>query len=318
MNPSRVAILILLFSMPFISRAANKESSWASPNKKIEVYKLKTESRPVKFIDEQYEANEILMIRPGDTEDEGLCLMRGSNMKAIWSPDSRFLLISYESLPHSSDIDVYRISADEKQTSLTASLILHRSVGDQIEEGKWMRWSFVRWELPKNKLILNQSREDHKAHEIEVDLKREPIKIVSYRAQDVVKSYEGTFLGFITGDYVHCVFRMKDGKIHSFDPSHNIVYFLSVNRGKPMTFQCRTYDEYVREGYEFIETTSIISAKAGGVTSDAWWNDLRKKMSQEQIEKKYDDVFLDCELNDEQYRKLTEEMKKQRGPDSDQ
>lgn len=105
-----------------------------------------------------------------------------------------------------------------------------------------------------------------------------------------IKTVTGKFVRFEWGDYLHADIKKSNGKTKSFwmGGIRCLQCFMAVNQGKTLTFTYEVVDTYIPEGSGRMVTERIKSARIGNLTFEKWWNDLRKKYSVKQIEKKYE------------------------------
>lgn len=104
-----------------------------------------------------------------------------------------------------------------------------------------------------------------------------------------VKTVTGKFVSFEQGDYFHADIKNSKGKTLSFwlGGERCLECFIALNQGKTMTFTYEIVDTYIPESGGRMVIERIKTAKAGSLTFEKWWKDLRKQYSAEQIENKY-------------------------------
>lgn len=111
------------------------------------------------------------------------------------------------------------------------------------------------------------------------------------------RTMRGTFLGFETGDYVHAVIRDSKGMRRSFfigEPG--LDFFLASNRNKNGSFTYQIVNCYIEEagGREDIERLTKVTF--GKLSSTTWWRSLKKKMSLDAINKKYEPLVNKADI----------------------
>ena len=98
----------------------------------------------------------------------------------------------------------------------------------------------------------------------------------------------GKFLRFEVGDYVHAVIKDSKGKEMSFYLGGvGLDFYLAINAAKTGSFTYQKVNAYVEEAGGRIDFHRIESAKFGKQGSVSWWKSQLKKMSVDDINKKY-------------------------------
>lgn len=112
------------------------------------------------------------------------------------------------------------------------------------------------------------------------------------------KTIKGKLKGFEVGDYVHAVITLNNGKEESyFIGTFGLDYFLAQHKDEPLVLTYQIVDSYIPEagGVQRIERLS--SARAGTLTSAAWWKKMRAKHTVAQLEKMYGGSVEKLRLN---------------------
>lgn len=98
----------------------------------------------------------------------------------------------------------------------------------------------------------------------------------------------GKFLRFEVGDYVHAVIKDAKGKERSFYLGGvGLDFYLAINAAKSGSFTYQKVNAHIEEAGGRIDLERMESAKIGKQGSDSWWKSQLKKMSVDDINKKY-------------------------------
>lgn len=162
-------------------RHTTTTSFWLSPDRRFLAFEVRTVDLPVAIGNRKMNAISALFLKPVDCEDS-LCLGNYKSFEVYWSPDSKYLVLLKEYYTHNSDVDVYRVTKSAGQ-SMVLDLIFRRDALALPREQSWTNWTFGKWDLDKNVVVIVQADDDypriHEKIEIEVPLGAKPIKSVS-------------------------------------------------------------------------------------------------------------------------------------------
>lgn len=113
------------------------------------------------------------------------------------------------------------------------------------------------------------------------------------------KTLTGKLKGFEVGDYVHAVIKLPNGKEKSFFINGmGVDYFLALHKDEAMVITYQIVDSYIEEAGGRMRIERITSVKlGGGLTSSAWWKQVRAKNSTAGLEKKYGGLVESLKLN---------------------
>lgn len=130
------------------------------------------------------------------------------------------------------------------------------------------------------------------AHGIVVKAAQKKDKVIA------TKSITGTLKGFEVGDYTHAVIKLASGKEKSFFiGSAGVDYFLALHKGEQLVLTYQIVDAYIPEAGGKMRIERLSGAKAGTLSSAAWWKQMRAKHSVEQLDKMYADKVEKLRLN---------------------
>lgn len=130
------------------------------------------------------------------------------------------------------------------------------------------------------------------AHGIVVKAAQKKDKVIA------TKSITGTLKGFEVGDYTHAVIKLANGKEKTFFiGSAGVDYFLALHKGESLVLTYQIVDAYIPEAGGKMRIERLSGAKAGTLTSAAWWKQMRAKHSIEQLDKMYADNVEKLRLN---------------------
>ncbi len=112
------------------------------------------------------------------------------------------------------------------------------------------------------------------------------------------KTVRGTFLGFEVGDYVHAVIKDTKGQERSFYiGGPGLDFYLAKNVKKSGTFTFQVVNCFIEEAGGRMDIERMKSARIGSQSSEAWWKSIRKKMSLDSINKKFEPLVGKATLN---------------------
>lgn len=117
----------------------------------------------------------------------------------------------------------------------------------------------------------------------------------SQKTKDIVKATKtmtAKLVGFEVGDYVHAILKDSKGKEHSmYICTPGVDYFMAQNKGKTMVITYQLVKSYIEESGGMLDIERVSDARLGKLTAKAWMQSQRKKMSFEQISKKYEPLI---------------------------
>jgi len=112
------------------------------------------------------------------------------------------------------------------------------------------------------------------------------------------KTVRGTFLGFEQGDYVHAVIKDAKGQRQSFFiGAPGVDFYLAVNKGKRGSFTYQVVNCYIEEAGGRMDIDRLESARIGKQSSVSWWTNLKKRMSLDAINKKFEPLVARATLS---------------------
>ena len=112
------------------------------------------------------------------------------------------------------------------------------------------------------------------------------------------KTVRGTFLGFEVGDYVHAVIKDSKGQRRSFYiGGAGVDLYLSNHVKKSGTFTYQLVNCFMEEAGGRVDIERLQSAKIGAQSSVTWWKSIRKRMSLDAINEKYQPMVNKATLN---------------------
>ena len=121
------------------------------------------------------------------------------------------------------------------------------------------------------------------------------------RVKDRVKSVKtvtGTLVGFEIGDYQHVTIRTLNGKrLSFFIAKPGLDYFLAVNKSQRAILTYQVVDSFVPENGGVMTLERLVSAKVGNQSFEEWWQQLNRKYSADEIEKRYGPLVRKYQLN---------------------
>lgn len=102
------------------------------------------------------------------------------------------------------------------------------------------------------------------------------------------KTITGKFVGFESGDYLHAIIKDSKGEeVTFFIGGVGLDFFLATHANKSGSFTYQNVEVYMEEAGGRVTIERLTKAKVGKETSTSWWAALRKKMSLDAINKKY-------------------------------
>lgn len=112
------------------------------------------------------------------------------------------------------------------------------------------------------------------------------------------KIIKGKLKGFEVGDYTHAVITLDNGKEESFFiGTFGLDYFLAQHKDEPLVLTYQIVDSYIPEAGGVQRIDRLSSARAGTLTSAAWWKKMKAKHTVAQLEKMYADSVEKLRLN---------------------
>lgn len=112
------------------------------------------------------------------------------------------------------------------------------------------------------------------------------------------RTVRGTLKGFEVGDYVHAVIKLENGKEDSyFIGSPGLDYFLALHKDEPLVLTVQVVDSYIPEAGGRQRIDRVSGARAGRLTSAAWWRKMRAQKSVDQIDALYREHVERLRLN---------------------
>lgn len=113
--------------------------------------------------------------------------------------------------------------------------------------------------------------------------------------EDVVISrhaFQGTFIGFEIGDYVHPVVRDGKGKRRSFFVAdHGLSYYLALHEGKPLQLEYVVVDSYIEQAGGTLRIDRLVAATDGHLGSREWWWNQERTRTREQLITQYEPLI---------------------------
>lgn len=104
------------------------------------------------------------------------------------------------------------------------------------------------------------------------------------------KTLQGSFRGFVQGDYLHAAIKKEHGDEVSLfvGESESVTYFLVAHKDEFLTLTYQVVDAYIPEagGRQTIER--LVAVKSGKLTNAEWWRQQKAKSSVAKLRKKYD------------------------------
>jgi hypothetical protein len=107
-----------------------------------------------------------------------------------------------------------------------------------------------------------------------------------------IKTVKGNLIGFQNGDCLHAIIKKQNGKdLPLFIWKPDIEYFLALHESQQLEFTYEMINVALPGQGLIITINHLTSAKAGKLTYEDWWKDIRSKYSLRESRRKYQSLI---------------------------